>query len=64
MDDTVSKPSWLAALEARVRQELAWLDYPARPWVPPRRRDERPVLDVLIIDGGQGGLAACFGLMR
>ena len=54
----------LQALERRVRQELEFLSYPARSWVPPRARDGVPVLDVLIVGGGQAGLAACFGLRR
>jgi cation diffusion facilitator CzcD-associated flavoprotein CzcO len=41
------------------------LNYPARPWVPPRNtaRGER-IYDVIIVGAGQGGLAAAFGLMR
>ncbi|MDB5359203.1 MAG: oxidoreductase [Rhodospirillales bacterium] len=54
----------LEALERRVRQELEFLNYPARNWVPPRQRDGVRVLDVLIVGGGQAGLAACFGLRR
>ena len=54
----------LQALERRVRQELDFLGYPARSWVPPREREGRRVLDVLIVGGGQAGLAACFGLRR
>jgi cation diffusion facilitator CzcD-associated flavoprotein CzcO len=50
----------LQALEARVREDLALLDYPARPWVP--KRDG--VLDVLIVGAGQGGVATAFGLLR
>jgi cation diffusion facilitator CzcD-associated flavoprotein CzcO len=51
----------LAAHEARVRAELDLLDYPRRPWMPPRGDG---VLDVLIVGAGQGGLAAAFGLAR
>jgi cation diffusion facilitator CzcD-associated flavoprotein CzcO len=54
----------LEALERRVRQELEFLGYPARGWVPETRRDGERVLDVLIVGGGQAGLAACFGLRR
>lgn len=54
----------LQALERRVRQELEFLGYPARSWVPPRLRDGARVLDVLIVGGGQAGLAAGFGLRR
>jgi cation diffusion facilitator CzcD-associated flavoprotein CzcO len=54
----------LTDLEARVRADLACLDYPARPWVPERRHDGQAVLDVLIIGAGQGGLATAFALLR
>jgi cation diffusion facilitator CzcD-associated flavoprotein CzcO len=47
---------------ARVRAELDLLDYPRRPWMPPRGSND--VLDVLIVGAGQGGLAAAFGLAR
>jgi cation diffusion facilitator CzcD-associated flavoprotein CzcO len=60
----MNSPAGLEALERRVRQELEFLDYPARRWVPPRRHGDAAVLDVLIVGGGQAGLAAAFGLMR
>ena len=54
----------LTELEARVRADLACLDYPAKPWLAPQSQDGAPVLDVLIIGAGQGGLATAFGLLR
>lgn len=51
-------PDGLAALEARLRQDLQWLDLPARPWVPARHIDGERVLDVAIIGAGMAGLAA------
>ncbi|GAB0114280.1 FAD/NAD(P)-binding protein [Acidisoma sp. C75] len=54
----------LAELEARLRADLACLDYPAKGWMPKRQHGGEPVLDVLIIGAGQGGLATAFGLMR
>jgi cation diffusion facilitator CzcD-associated flavoprotein CzcO len=50
-------PAGLAALEARLRQDLAWLDLPANPWVKPRVSAGAAVLDVAIIGGGMAGLA-------
>jgi cation diffusion facilitator CzcD-associated flavoprotein CzcO len=55
----------LEQLSQRVKSDLAMLSYPARPWVAPRStRSGAPILDVLIVGGGQGGLAAAFGLLR
>jgi FAD-dependent urate hydroxylase len=45
-----------------VRRELTYLSYPSREWTVPRSRDGAQVLDVLIVGGGQGGLATAFGL--
>jgi len=53
----------VAQLSKRVRCELAYLSYPSREWVIPQYRDGTRVLDVLIVGGGQGGLATAFGLM-
>src|SRR5262245_4302834 len=52
----------VARLSDRVRRELTYLSYPAREWTIPRHRDGARVLDVLIVGGGQGGLATAFGL--
>ena len=55
----------LEQLEATVRHDLDLLDYPRHDWVRPRHAsDGRPILDVLIIGGGQGGLTAAAALMR
>ncbi|GBQ38815.1 Predicted flavoprotein CzcO associated with the cation diffusion facilitator CzcD [Acidocella aminolytica 101 = DSM 11237] len=64
--DQMSQPrsEALALLSARVRHDLACLDYPARPWVRPHASPEGHVYDVVVIGGGQSGLAAAFGLMR
>lgn len=64
--DQISQPGneALESLSARVRHDLACLDYPARPWVRPHASPQGHVYDVLIIGGGQSGLAAAFGLMR
>ena len=59
-----SHPTGLAALEARLRQDLAWLELPAKRWVPPQQRDGQPVLEVAIIGGGMAGLAAAAALIH
>jgi cation diffusion facilitator CzcD-associated flavoprotein CzcO len=51
-------------LSDRVRRELTYLNHPSRDWTIPRYRDSARVLDVLIVGGGQGGLATAFGLKR
>lgn len=54
----------LAALEARFQQDLAWLELPAKPWVPPKIVNDRAVLDVAVIGGGQAGMAAAASLLH
>jgi len=55
----------LAALEAQVRDDLAKTSHPSAPWLEPKvGADGKPALDVLIVGGGQSGLATAFGLMR
>ncbi len=54
----------LEELETVARRDLAYTDYPAHPWVPPRGRDGKQLLDVAIIGAGQGGIATAFGLLR
>jgi cation diffusion facilitator CzcD-associated flavoprotein CzcO len=50
---------------ARVRRDLELLGYPRRDWLTPREGPGgRPAHDVVIVGGGQGGLATAFGLMR
>ena len=55
----------LAALEARVHQDLELIGHPRMAWLTPRHApDGAPALDVLIVGAGQSGLATAFGLMR
>lgn len=54
----------LAKLEADLREGLDYLDFPKREWVVGRERDGREVLNVVIVGGGQSGLAAAYGLRR
>lgn len=55
----------LTALERRVAEDLERTAYPQSDWVPPRDGpDGRRILDVLVVGGGQGGLAVAHGLLR
>ncbi len=52
----------LAALEARLAEDLDRLALPAKAWVLPRAHEGQPVLDVAVIGAGQFGLAASAAL--
>jgi cation diffusion facilitator CzcD-associated flavoprotein CzcO len=55
----------LAALEGRVRADLAKTAHPDAAWLTPKLAPgDRPALDVLIVGAGQSGLATAFGLLR
>ena len=55
----------LAALEDRVRADLAKTAHPDAAWLTPKLGpDDQPALDVLIVGAGQSGLATAFGLLR
>lgn len=64
MSDLSKVPGDLEALEARLRQDLSWLELPAKSWVPTREVDGRTVVDVVIIGGGMAGLVASGMLKR
>jgi FAD-dependent urate hydroxylase len=52
-------------LSRQVEAELALFTYPVQDWVRPvHGPDGSPVHNVVIVGGGQAGLAAAFGLMR
>jgi cation diffusion facilitator CzcD-associated flavoprotein CzcO len=57
-------PSGLEALEQRLAQDLAWLELPAKSWVPPREVEGQRVRDVVIIGAGMAGLVASGMLKR
>ncbi len=56
--------SGLEALERRARHDLDCVNYPASDWVPPRTHHGTPVVDVLIVGGGQSGTSLAFRLSR
>lgn len=58
------KPSSLAELEADIARDLRLIAYPDQAWVAPRTHDGEPVLDVLVVGAGQGGLALASLLLR
>ncbi|NKC30518.1 FAD-dependent oxidoreductase [Falsiroseomonas selenitidurans] len=62
--DALPPPDALTGLERRVAWELETLAYPARPWVRKLAHPDGPVLDVLVVGGGQCGLATAFALQR
>ncbi|PLU63150.1 hypothetical protein BMJ24_03050, partial [Sinorhizobium medicae] len=55
----------LAELNARVKQDLDYLNYPAANWSKPvTMADGQPVSDVVIIGGGMCGMVAWLALTR
>ena len=61
MDETTG----LAALTMRVRNDLELTRHPHLDWMPRRRTEGgAPLLDVLVVGAGQGGLVTAFQLMR
>jgi cation diffusion facilitator CzcD-associated flavoprotein CzcO len=55
----------LSDLSRTVTRDLARVSWPAQPWIKPRPGpDGRPMLDLLIVGAGQGGLTLGFQAMR
>lgn len=57
-------PRTLLDLEADIRRDLELIAHPRAPWLVPKTSGGKPVLDCLVIGGGQCGLAVAFALMR
>lgn len=53
-----NSPAGLAALEARLQQDLEFLELPAKSWVPERTYQNEKVRDVVVLGAGMCGLAA------
>lgn len=64
MMDGESRVDGLATLERRLQQDLAWLELPAKPWVPKRVVDGQGVRDVVVIGAGMAGLVVSGMLKR
>jgi FAD-dependent urate hydroxylase len=62
MNAALPPPIGLPALEQRLRQDLEWLEWPAKDWVPAREYEGRRVHDVVVIGAGMCGLAAAGAL--
>lgn len=60
----MSAPTTLEELERDLARDLSLVAYPGQAWVPPREQAGEPVLDVLIVGAGQGGLAVASLLLR
>lgn len=54
----------LAVLEARLADELAFLQLPAPRWTPALEHDGQPVADVAIVGAGMTGLASAAALLQ
>ncbi len=55
----------LLALEKALSRDLEILDYPKKDWIRAQKNSlGENIFDVLIVGGGQSGLAASFGLIR
>jgi len=60
----MTAPIGLAALEGELARQLALIGHGGADWTRPRVHPDGPVYDVVIVGGGQSGLAAAFGLLR
>ncbi|MBR0752828.1 NAD(P)/FAD-dependent oxidoreductase [Bradyrhizobium jicamae] len=61
---TTPDTAGLTALEARLKQDLGWLELPSKSWVPRRMVGGATVVDVVIIGAGMAGLVTSGMLKR
>ncbi len=54
----------LRSLEAELKRQLVLIGFSGADWTRPRVHPDGHVYDVVIVGGGQSGLAAAFGLLR
>ena len=62
MTDIATGAAGLAQLQARLEQDLAWLELPAKRWVVARELESAAVLEVAVIGAGMAGMAAAASL--
>ena len=62
MTGTATEAMGLAQLQARLEQDLAWLELPAKRWVVGREFAGTTVLEVAVIGGGMAGMAVAASL--
>jgi cation diffusion facilitator CzcD-associated flavoprotein CzcO len=62
MTGTTTEAVGLTQLQARLEQDLAWLELPAKRWVVAREIEGVTVLEVAVIGGGMAGMAAAASL--
>jgi len=60
----MSAPRTLMELEADIRRDLDLTAHPRPAWLEAKTAGGKPVLDCLVVGGGQGGLAVAFALKR
>ncbi|KYG29441.1 NAD(P)-binding domain-containing protein [Alkalihalobacillus trypoxylicola] len=54
----------LKQLNEQVKRDLDYLNYDDPTWVKPRQSEQGHIFDVVIVGGGQSGLAIAFGLLK
>ncbi len=63
VDGARPAPAALAALRDQIAREMALLELPQTPWLPPHAGpDGKPMENVVIVGGGYGGICTAIGL--